>query len=201
MDYKHFSGDVQHFWAATKVGDYPAESVSEIAFVGRSNVGKSSLINALFNRKKLVRTSNTPGATRALQFFNVAEQMHVIDLPGYGFAKLSKTEQARISALMQDFLLTRRTLKFVCVLVDIRHGFKDSDKEMIQFLIEAGVMPVVVLTKYDKSKAKERDKTVPKVEEALEKMVGAYPEYFVTSSVKGKGMDDLRNFIVAQVNQ
>lgn len=200
MELKHFSADVTHFWAATKTGDYPPESLEEIAFVGRSNVGKSSLINALFNRKKLVRTSNTPGATRALQFFNVADQMHVIDLPGYGFAKLSKMEQARISHLMQDFLLSRRTLKFVCVLVDIRHGFKESDKEMIQFLIEAGVMPVVVLTKHDKSKAKERDKVIPKIEESLEKMVGAYPEYFVTSSSKGNGMDELRKFIVSQIS-
>lgn len=201
MEIKHFSAEVNHFWAATSVGDYPPESLDEIGFVGRSNVGKSSLINALFFRKKLVRTSNTPGATRALQFFNVADQMHVIDLPGYGFARLSKVDQARISELMQDFLLTRRTLKFLFVLVDIRHGFKESDKEMMHFLIEAGVMPVVVLTKYDKSKAKERDKVVPKIEEALASMVGAYPEYFVTSSVKGNGMDELRAFIAKRLNK
>jgi|TARA_Y100001960_G_scaffold248166_1_gene263669 GTP-binding protein len=193
--YKHIEGSTAEFvFSAHPDEVFPEESKPEVAFVGRSNVGKSSLINGFLGRKKLARTSSTPGATRSIHFYDI-NQFLLVDLPGYGYAKLSKTKSAQINAWVTQYFASRRTLKLVCVLVDGRHGLKDSDKEMLQTLVELGVPSQVVLTKFDKVKATEFKRIEKKVKQDLFEIVGTNPNYVVTSAEKRYGMEELETAI------
>ncbi|CAK7258950.1 ribosome biogenesis GTP-binding protein YihA/YsxC [Shinella yambaruensis] len=186
----------------------PPEGPPEIAFAGRSNVGKSSLINALVGHKGLARTSNTPGRTQELNYFvpdgfSGAEDdlppMALVDMPGYGYAQAPKEQVDAWTKLVFDYLRGRSTLKRVYVLVDSRHGIKKNDEEVFALLDKAAVSYQIVLTKTDKIK----DAGVPRlVGETLEKIAkrpAAYPEVLATSSEKGRGLDDLRNAIIAAI--
>lgn len=186
----------------------PPEGPPEIAFAGRSNVGKSSLINALVGHKGLARTSNTPGRTQELNYFvpdgfSGAEDdlppMALVDMPGYGYAQAPKEQVDAWTKLVFDYLRGRSTLKRVYVLVDSRHGIKKNDEEVFALLDKAAVSYQIVLTKTDKIK----DAGVPRlVGETLEKIAkrpAAYPEVLATSSDKGRGLDDLRNAIIAAI--
>ena len=177
-------------------GDYP-----EIAFCGRSNVGKSSLINAITGRKSVARTSVTPGRTQELNFFEVGDptEFRLVDMPGYGFAKAPVKVVERWKALVRTFLRGRQVLKRTLVLVDSRHGLKPSDIEMMRMLDEAAVGYRLVLTKTDKIKASELDKVAAKTAEVAAKHPAAFPEMHLTSSEKGMGIEELRSAILRDI--
>ena len=187
-----YKADAKFFWGAEKPHDLPEATLPEVAFAGRSNVGKSSLINALLDRKHLVRTSSTPGQTRALNFFNIGDRFTLVDMPGYGFAKASKVDQKNWQVLLKSYLKGRVTLRLACVLIDARHGFKDSDHEMLKLLDGAAVPTRIILTKADELDKGEGEKMLAKMLPALKKHPAAHPQLILTSSNKGTGIDELR---------
>ncbi|MBY6218715.1 ribosome biogenesis GTP-binding protein YihA/YsxC [Qipengyuania aquimaris] len=191
---KLFSGRVEFLLSAPQLKFLPEPTVPEIAFAGRSNVGKSSLLNALTGRKAIARTSVTPGRTQELNFFEVGEptQFRLVDMPGYGFAKAPVKVVEKWKNLVRTYLRGRQVLVRNLVLVDSRHGLKDVDREMMKMLDEAAVGYRIVLTKADKIKASELAKTVAAVEAEAKKHVAAYPHIHVTSSEKGMGIGELR---------
>jgi GTP-binding protein len=191
---KLFSGRVDFLLSAPQLKFLPDPTVPEIAFCGRSNVGKSSLLNALTGRRAIARASVTPGRTQELNFFEVGEPtlFRLVDMPGYGFAKAPIKVVDKWKALVRTYLRGRAVLARTLVLVDARHGLKDVDREMMKMLDEAAVTYRVVLTKADKIKASELEATTAKVAEEARKHVAAYPEVHVTSSEKGMGIAELR---------
>jgi len=187
-----FARDVTFMLSVVSLATLPPASLPEICFAGRSNVGKSSLINALTNRKDLARASNTPGRTRELNYFNVDDRLRIVDLPGYGYARASKTDIARWTELTRAFLRGRAPLRRVFLLIDSRHGQKPSDVDVMEMLDEAAVTYQIVLTKTDKLKKGELDKVAAKTQALLAKRPAAFPGIIATSSVKKNGLDDLR---------
>jgi len=199
---KLFAGEWQFFWASPSVETLPPMAGMEVAFAGRSNVGKSSLINALTGRNALARTSHTPGRTQELIFFeNAADKdkpnsLRLVDMPGYGYASAPKTQIASWTMLIHKFLQGRANLARVYVLIDSRHGFKDADTDVLTTLDKSAVSYQVVLTKSDQVKKSELDKTIATTQEALRKHPAAFPEILVTSSRTGGGMPELRAAMV-----
>jgi GTP-binding protein len=191
---KLFSGPVSFLLSAPQLKFLPDPAVPEIAFCGRSNVGKSSLLNALTGRKAIARTSVTPGRTQELNFFDVGDplQFRLVDMPGYGFAKAPVSVVERWKALVRDYLRGRQVLKRTLVLIDARHGPKDVDREMMTMLDEAAAVYRVVLTKADKLKASELEGTVAATEAEARKHSAAFPQVHVTSAEKGMGIAELR---------
>ncbi|XUU61035.1 ribosome biogenesis GTP-binding protein YihA/YsxC [Erythrobacter sp. HA6-11] len=195
---KLFSGRVEFLLSAPQLKFLPDPTVPEIAFCGRSNVGKSSLLNAITGRKAIARASVTPGRTQELNFFEVGDptQFRLVDMPGYGFAKAPVAVVDKWKKLVRSYLRGRQVLNRNLVLVDSRHGLKDVDREMMTMLDEAAVGYRVVMTKADKVKKSELDKTVAKVVEEAKKHVAAFPHIHVTSSEKGMGIAELRAAVV-----
>jgi GTP-binding protein len=177
-----------------RIDDLPHDGRPEVAFAGRSNVGKSSLINALTGRTSLARVSVAPGRTRELNFFTLGKDgaLTLVDMPGYGYARASKSEIKGWTRLIRDYLKGRRELKRVFLLIDARHGIKPNDKETMKLLDEAAVSYQVVLTKADKRKAAELAEVQAKVAQALAKHTAAYPELLTTSVRLGSGIPELR---------
>lgn len=175
-----------------RIDDLPADILPEVAFAGRSNVGKSSLINALTGRKTLARTSNTPGRTQQLNFFNLGDRLTIVDLPGYGYAKAPKGEVDRWNRLIRKYLKGRVGLRRLCVLIDARHGLKVSDRQVMDMLDEAAVVYQIVLTKADKVKAGDLAKRREEITVEIRKRAAANPEIMATSAVKGVGIAELR---------
>ena len=196
---KLFSGRVDFLLSAPQLKFLPDPDVPEIAFCGRSNVGKSSLLNALTGRRAIARTSVTPGRTQELNFFEVGEptQFRLVDMPGYGFAKAPVAVVEKWRKLVRTYLRGRQVLARNLVLVDSRHGLKDVDREMMKMLDEAAVGYRVVLTKADKIKASDLAKVVAATEAEAKKHVAAYPHVHVTSSEKGMGIDELRAAVLS----
>ena len=170
----------------------PNSSIPEIAFAGRSNVGKSSLLNTLTNRSNLARVSQTPGCTKQLNFFNLNNKIMICDLPGYGYAKISKKERSNWDNLIIKYLKGRALLQRVLLLIDIRRGLKDSDEKIMKILTEAAVVFEVILTKVDKVSPLKYEKLILDTEKKISTFTTAYPRVLMTSSNKKQGIDSLR---------
>ena len=187
-----FTQNCDFLISAASFNQLPDTDLPEIAFAGRSNVGKSSLLNALTGRKNLARTSNTPGRTQQVNFFDLGGQMMLTDLPGYGYAKATKSVVDQWTRLIKSYLRGRVQLRRVCLLIDSRHGLKDTDREAMALMDEAAVAYQIVLTKCDKIKAAELEKLLVKTDKEITKHVAAHPEILVTSSFKSLGIEEMR---------
>jgi GTP-binding protein len=192
-----FAGPVSFELGVADMAQLPHADVPEVAFAGRSNVGKSSLINAVTGRNKLARASTEPGRTRELNFFRVGDRLRLVDMPGNGYAKAGKADIARWTALVRDYLRGRAALKRVMLLVDARHGLKPHDKEVMDALDAAAVNYQLVLTKADKLKPTEADAVAAATRAAITKRPAAHPEVIVTSAETGAGIEQLRAEIAA----
>jgi GTP-binding protein len=190
-----FAGETTFVKGVVAMSGLPPADRVEICFAGRSNVGKSSLINALTGRKGLARASNTPGRTQEINFFATGDSHYLVDLPGYGFANAPLPVVEKWQRLLKQYLSGRQTLRRAFVLIDARHGVKKVDEEILALLDSAAVTFQVVLTKADKVKEKERQRVLDQVREALSKHPAAFPELVVTSSDKGWGIRTLRAII------
>ncbi len=189
---KLFAGEVTFLKGVVAMNGLPDADRVEICFAGRSNVGKSSLINAVTGRKALARASNTPGRTQEINFFEAGDALYLVDLPGYGFAKAPKDVVARWQNLLKSYLSGRPSLRRTFVLVDSRHGIKPVDEEIMSLLDKSAVPFQCVLTKADKIKPKDHDKLLEQVRARLNTHPAAYPELIMTSSETGEGIPTLR---------
>jgi GTP-binding protein len=192
-----FAGDCTFLRSAADETALPDLGAAEVAFAGRSNVGKSSLLNALTGRKTLARASNTPGRTRLLNFFDLGGRLVLVDLPGYGYARASKTDIARWTKLTRGYLKGRPQLRRVCLLIDARHGLKASDQEVMAELDAAAVSYQIVLTKADKVKPGPLKRMVATTEAAVARHPAAHPLCLPTSSESGAGLPELRAALAA----
>jgi len=198
---KLFAGPITFLKSAPGLEHLPPMDLPEVAFAGRSNVGKSSLLNALSGRNGLARTSNTPGRTQELNFFEVGEpaQLRLVDMPGYGFAEAPKDVVRKWRFLINDFLRGRPTLKRALVLIDSRHGIKDVDREVMTMLDKAAVSYRLVLTKTDKIKASALEAVRDAAATEARKHPAAHPDIIATSSEKGGGIAELRAAVLEAV--
>lgn len=194
---KLFLGACDFVLGAAALSQIPDGKLPEVAFIGRSNVGKSSLINALVQRKGLARTSNTPGRTQQLNFFNLGGRLMIADLPGYGYAKASKSDVAEWNQLIRDYLRGRAPLRRVCLLIDSRHGLKDSDIEMMKMLDVAAVPYQLILTKSDKKQTLNVEQAG--IDAVRSNHPALHPEVLITSSEKRIGIEQLREALYSLV--
>lgn len=192
-----FAQECRFVISAASLADLPPTTIVEVAFAGRSNVGKSSLLNALVGRKALARTSNTPGRTRLLNFFELGERLRLVDLPGYGYAKAPKSTVRAWTRLTLDYLRGRSNLRRVCLLIDARHGIKANDEEVMATLDEAAVGFQAVLTKADKVRPNALADVRHSTAVALARHVAAHPDLLTTSAQTGAGMPALRATLAA----
>jgi len=198
---KLFAGPIAFLKSAPTIEFLPDAVVPEVAFAGRSNVGKSSLLNALTGRNALARTSNTPGRTQELNFFDVGNPLafRLVDMPGYGFAKAPKDMVKKWRFMVNDFLRGRDVLKRALVLIDARHGIKDVDRDILEMLDKAAVSYRMVITKADKIKASELVEVTQATADEARKRPAAHPEILVTSSETGLGIPELRAAVIEAV--
>ncbi|MEZ5707894.1 MAG: ribosome biogenesis GTP-binding protein YihA/YsxC [Blastomonas sp.] len=196
-----FSGPVTFLKSAPALQFLPDPGVAEIAFAGRSNVGKSSLLNMLTGRRAIARTSVTPGRTQELNFFEVGDpvRFRLVDMPGYGFAKAPREVVKKWRFLVNDYLRGRQVLKRTLVLIDSRHGIKPVDLDVMKMLDEAAVSYRLVLTKADKIKASALDAVAERTRTEARKHPAAFPDILITSSEKKMGLDELRAFVLDSV--
>ena len=187
-----FAGACDFVTSAQTPAGIPALEPPEIAFAGRSNVGKSSLLNALTGRRSLARTSQTPGRTRQINFFVLAERLALADLPGYGFARAPKREIARWTAMVRRYLVGRANLRRCCLLIDARRGAQQSDRDVMALMDEAAVSYQVILTKSDKVKPGAAARRAAALRDELKAHAAAYPSVLLTSAVSGEGIAELR---------
>jgi len=200
---KVFAGPIAFLKSAPDLKFLPDMAVNEVAFAGRSNVGKSSLLNALTGRNSLARTSNTPGRTQELNFFDVGEPLRfrLVDMPGYGYARAPKDMVRKWRFLVNDYLRGRAKLKRTLVLIDSRHGVKELDTDILDMLDAAAVSYRIVLTKADKVKASHLAEVMEKTAQAIRRRPAAHPDIIATSSEKGMGLPELRAAVLESVTQ
>lgn len=192
-----FAGPVDFLKGVVAMDGLPPPDRAEVCFAGRSNVGKSSLINALTGRKSLARASNTPGRTQEINFFTAGDSHYLVDLPGYGYAEAPVAVVEKWQRLLRAYLSGRQTLRRAFVLIDTRHGVMKVDEEILTLLDRSAVTFQVVMTKSDKVKAAERENALTQVRAALQKHPAAYPEIVMTSAEKGDGVETLRAIIAS----
>lgn len=193
---KHLVKQVEFVKSSAKIDQCPKEPINEFAFIGRSNVGKSSLINMLMQRNKLAKISSTPGKTRFINHFIVNNSWHLVDLPGYGFAKRSKNERDLFSGMIKDYVLKREKLLLLFVLVDFRLPPQKIDLEFFDMCGENGVPFQIIFTKHDKVKALEREKNLKKYLDVLGEKWEEIPPYYISSSKSSLGRDEILETIV-----
>lgn len=186
-----FAREARFIAGASVSSALPREGLPEIAFAGRSNVGKSSLVNALTGRRTLARTSNTPGRTQQINFFDLGRRLILVDLPGYGYANAPKTAIKAWTGLVRWYLQSRAALRRVCLLLDARHGIKEVDRPLMRMLDNAGVSYQIVLTKIDKAAAEEISGVLERITAELASHVAAHPEIYLTSAVDRRGIPEL----------
>jgi GTP-binding protein len=189
---KLFAGEAGFIWAASSLTSLPPMDKTEIAFAGRSNVGKSSLVNALTGRNTLARTSHTPGRTQELNFFSIGDRFKLVDMPGYGYAAVAKEKVQAWTRLIHDYLRGRASLARVYVLIDARHGIKPVDEAVLETLDKAAVSYQIVLTKADELKKGELEKRMAETSARIAKRPAAHPEILPTSGRTGEGIPALR---------
>jgi len=194
---KLFAGPCDFIWGATSIDNLPPATLPEVAFVGRSNAGKSSLLNALTGRKTLARVSNTPGRTRQINFFNLGGRLVLADLPGYGYARASKSLADEWQNLIFAYLRGRANLSRVILLVDARRGAMDTDKQAMGLLDQAAVSYVLTLTKIDQLSATDRANAEDGITKESRSHTAAYPQIFSTSALKSLGLDALKVHMAA----
>jgi GTP-binding protein len=194
-----FTGNCVFAFGAPTPESLPRENFPEVAFIGRSNVGKSSLINALTGQDTLARVSNTPGRTQQLNFFRLGDRMMLVDMPGYGYAKASKVAIRDWNMLIEAYLKDRSSLKRLCLLIDARHGIKDNDRHFMKMLCSYAVPFVIIITKTDKIKAKDIAGVKADIENEIKKIGPAWPTSFLTSAEKNLGFEELRLFLAQYV--
>lgn len=192
-----FAGQTEFLKGVVAMSGLPPADRTEVCFAGRSNVGKSTLINALTGRKGLARASNTPGRTQEINYFTLAESHYLVDLPGYGYANAPLRVIEKWQALLKRYLSGRQTLRRAFVLIDARHGIKSVDEEILSLLDSAAVTFQCVLTKADKVKERDLSKVLDQVRTALAKHPAAYPEIVLSSAEKGSGIATLRSIIAS----
>jgi GTP-binding protein len=198
---KLFAGEADFIWGSDKINELPPVSYPEIAFAGRSNVGKSSLINAVTGRNALARTSHTPGRTQQLNFFTISQRLSFVDMPGYGYAAVSKQKIANWTTLIHEYLKGRASLARVYVLIDSRHGLKDLDLDILKLMDKSAVSYQIVLTKADQLKGPAQEARIAEVREQISKRVAAYPEVLLTSSETGQGIPEFRAAILSLLRE
>lgn len=196
-----FAGSAEFLKGVVAMEGLPPADRVEVCFAGRSNVGKSSLINALTGRRTLARISNTPGRTRQLNFFDLGGRLMLVDLPGYGYAKAPKGEVARWNRLIRLYLKGRVGLRRLCLLIDARHGVKASDRQVMDLLDEAAVAYQIVLTKVDKLKAGGLEACMAEVAGDIATRAAASPEILATSATRGDGIDQLRALLASLASE
>jgi GTP-binding protein len=194
---KLFAGPCDFVWGSTSAENLPPQNLNEVAFVGRSNAGKSSLVNAITGRKSLARVSQTPGATRQINFFNLADRLMLVDLPGYGFAKRSKSESDSWQEMIFSYLRGRARLRRVALLIDSRRGVLDSDRQVMELLDRAAVSYALVLTKADELKTGELPKAMEAAAIEAAKHTAALAQVQLTSALAGTGIPQLRAHLAA----
>ncbi|AML50553.1 ribosome biogenesis GTP-binding protein YihA/YsxC [Falsihalocynthiibacter sp. S25ZX9] len=194
-----FAGETEFLKGVVEMDGMPPGDLLEVCFAGRSNVGKSSLINAVTGRKALARASNTPGRTQEINFFTAADSHYLVDLPGYGYANAPVAIVAKWQRLLKAYLSGRANLRRAFVLVDARHGVKVVDEEIMSLLDRSAVTFQCVLTKIDKPSKADLDKVIEQVRGALAKHPAAFPEIVLTSSEKGHGISELRSIIATLI--
>lgn len=196
-----FAGDCRFIKGAVKFDQVPENAGVEIAFAGRSNVGKSSLVNALTGRKALAKVSNTPGRTQELNFFRIGERLTLVDMPGYGFASAPEPKVKAWTRLILEYLRKRPNLARVYVLIDSRHGLKKTDMPVLELLDAAAVSYQIVLTKADQLKPAELERRKAEVAAAIAKRPAAFPEILATSSREGSGLAELKAAIARLIDE
>ena len=196
---KLFAGACDFVWGATSAENFPPEKLNEVAFVGRSNAGKSSLVNALTGRKSLARVSQTPGATRQINFFDLGGRLMLVDLPGYGFAKRSKTESESWQEMIFAYLRRRARLRRVLLLIDARRGVMDADRQVMALLDQAAVSYGLVLTKADELKNAARAAAIAAAGKDAATHTAALAEIQLTSALEGEGIPALRTHLAALI--
>lgn len=187
-----FSLPCEFVAGAGTIASLPPISIPEIAFIGRSNVGKSSLVNALTGRKTLARTSQNPGLTKQLNFFNLGDRLMLVDMPGYGYARVSKSQKGEWDTMIRSYLLGRTTLKRACLLVDARRGVMESDEDFMTQMDDTAVSYQIVFTKIDALTGKDLRDLLRGAEKTIQSHVAAHPEVVMTSSLTKDGIDTLR---------
>ncbi len=192
---KIFAGSCDFMLGVVALKGLPDANLPEVAFAGRSNVGKSSLLNTLTGRNSLARTSNTPGRTQELNYFNLGDRLYMVDMPGYGYAKVSKEKIKSWTNLIFDYLRGRPTLRCVFILIDARHGLKPTDIELMEVLDKSAVSYRIILTKADKVKSQGLEAVTEKIKQAIKDHGAAYPDILYTSSIKATGIPELRCII------
>lgn len=192
-----FKKDCNFVLSVAHLDQLPDTNLPEVAFAGRSNVGKSSLINALTGRKTLARTSNTPGRTQQLNYFILSDGLYLVDMPGYGYAKVSKSQKKSWNKLIRDYLKGRPQLRCVFILIDSRHGLKKNDEELMTLLDQSAVSYRIVLTKIDKVKDEVLSKSVKAIEGKLKKHAAAFPKTISTSAHKNISIVELQDVIAS----
>jgi GTP-binding protein len=192
-----FKKECKFIVGAKRLQDIPPMQLQEVAFIGRSNVGKSSLINKLVGQKKMARTSQTPGRTQQLNFFNLAEKIYLVDLPGYGYAKASKKDIEGWNNLIYQYLAGRPQLQRIFLLIDARHGVKPNDQEMLEFLSQSPITTQIVLTKIDKCTSQELEKIINSTQKIIDGVGICHPEILPSSSEKGIGIEKIKKTIAS----